>query len=115
MLGRQKGCQQCFHSFATLWNWDFNDSTQILPHFSIAELQAYILEGGLGNEIKVKGEKGAETAPESHTRDLNFKYLTIRECDKFDIGSRRSYMDWSLCFRLSQALAFTKNLSSLSK
>lgn len=82
--------------------------TQILPHLSIAEFQAYILEGGLGNEIQVKGERGAKTAPENHTRNLNFTCLIIRECGKFDIGSKRSHKDWSLCFRVSQALAFTK-------
>lgn len=40
---------------------------QILPHFGIAELQTYILEGRLGNEMQVKGKSGAETAPENHT------------------------------------------------
>lgn len=36
--------------------------TQILPHFGTAELQACVLEGGLGNEIQVKKERGAKTA-----------------------------------------------------
>lgn len=39
--------------------------TQLLLHFSTAELQAYILEGGLGNEIQVEGERGAKIAPET--------------------------------------------------
>lgn len=72
MLGRQEGCQQCFHSFLLHCETEtLMPQIQIVPHFGIAELQAYILEGGSGNEIHVKGERGAETAPESHTRHLN--------------------------------------------
>lgn len=71
MLGRQKGCQQCFHSFFFFLlhceTETFMPQIQILPHFGIAELQTYILEGRLGNEMQVKGKSGAETAPENHT------------------------------------------------
>lgn len=91
MLGRQKGCQQYFHSFLLHCETKIlMPQIQILPNFDTAEIQASVLGGGLGNEIQVKGERGARTGPECHSRNLNFKHLTIRECGKFDTGSRRS-------------------------
>lgn len=113
--GQTEGLSAMFSLFffATLWNWDFDVSNSNIAPF----WYCWTLSMCLGRWIRKwdsseKGERGQNGSRKSY-KELNFKHLTIREFDKLDIGSRRSlsflsYTDWSVCFRLSQALAFIK-------